>query len=692
MYLNKTRLSYPLNNNYSIIEVAIRSISIKLRFMANIIIIENDQRIIQQIRTFLNSTDESHSIYTFPNSKDLNARFFSQLVESEDESNNITPSGEVLPIVHLVIFNSQNLDEPFKQWIINIRQKIQEKGSFPENNVPRFMALKYEDDGIDNSEYFNIHIDDLVCLPLDRLLFLQKVEILLALPKKITPSFLFNQPASMDIEVSKKTQIRYISDFGLAIYNPVALNPGVITHFFFSLPNQKEVLNLYGKVLCSKKQSDQDKFFMVYFSYFGLGKETLKKIRGYLSKTVGYRTLINSDPNKFKFKNLKEHLSESQARIKTIVIIDVDSNNCDSIKTSLQSEMEHLNIIIENSYYLFTKKYLTKNSNAVIPSATSEELLGGTISWTLFAHNKEIFSLDTPLKDEDICLGHKTSDLFKEPFGWMKLFQTNDSKELLNEMFQVIETKQTTSNEIDLSHQDETLRRVTVKLKFISDFEKKIQVDITIPPAVVSNEKNQIEVIDAMIISNTLIPHDYSTWYNGLIERAKESQLLPGNSKIKIILMGDESPKLSDKLYKDSPVDGILFKPIENRRLQFLLSSVVDSPLTQYNFENIYWSPSNISVYVAKESHLEVLSEFGVTLRFNHKLTPGINLHLHGNLFDHNHSKVVSLRLYHTEESESTKGEFSCSFIYFGIDDAFLKFIRKWIRTNYAQKKASGSN
>lgn len=69
--------------------------------------------------------------------------------------------------------------------------------------------------------------DDLILLPLDRSVLLQKVEYLLAGQESVTPSFLFLAKAQLQIELAKQIHITHISETGCTIQASRPVAPGV---------------------------------------------------------------------------------------------------------------------------------------------------------------------------------------------------------------------------------------------------------------------------------------------------------------------------------------------------------------------------------------------------------------------------------------------------------------------------------
>ena len=106
-----------------------------------------------------------------------------------------------------------------------------------------------------------------------------------------------------------------------------------------------------------------------------------------------------------------------------------------------------------------------------------------------------------------------------------------------------------------------------------------------------------------------------------------------------------------------------------------------------FNFKNLGWSSPSLSVHISKAVELEALSEFGATLRSFQRLAPGTLIFLRQSIYENAPNQCLAARIYACEDHPSEKGQFQVFATYFGINDAFLKFARTWIRENYAQQK-----
>jgi hypothetical protein len=84
------------------------------------------------------------------------------------------------------------------------------------------------------------------------------------------------------------------------------------------------------------------------------------------------------------------------------------------------------------------------------------------------------------------------------------------------------------------------------------------------------------------------------------------------------------------------------------------------------------------------------LSEFGATLRSTSRLAPGSVVYLRKSIYDNAPNACLAGRVYNCIEHPTEAGQFQVFTSYFGINDAFLKFARTWIRENYAHQKSKG--
>jgi hypothetical protein len=132
--------------------------------------------------------------------------------------------------------------------------------------------------------------DDLVLLPLDRSVLLQKVEYLLAGEASVTPSFLYLAKADLPIELAKGVHITHISETGCTISSPRHVAHGVegtlVSKLFGTSQNERVEVRAIESIPCfdsSIAGVRTEPQFEVKLRFFGLRHKQLLELRKWIS-------------------------------------------------------------------------------------------------------------------------------------------------------------------------------------------------------------------------------------------------------------------------------------------------------------------------------------------------------------------------------------------------------------------------
>ncbi|MGZ3723902.1 MAG: hypothetical protein ACXVA9_13255, partial [Bdellovibrionales bacterium] len=348
--------------------------------MANVVAIIQDDRVRRQTEQYLQQLGiEDLRFATFKNHQEFSALYFRDKSPEPEKKEGDPPAGEsevdlrLFSEVHILIFALDSIGEKSGTFIEKVRVNLKRFKHWPANVPLRMIMLKYEDDGISKLDVLNPLLDDLVYLPLDRLVFLQKLEILLALPKTVRPRFLFNQEVKQEIEISKITKLDRLSDVGLAIRNPMPLKRGLSGHFYIMLPGEKTRLELRGKVFRSEPHPEFPGQYLVYFTYFGLPKADLSMIRRSLSKAARYQSLYNDDRTVFRFRPDDLFMGAADNKTFGIATIDPDATQATNLGIQISKDMDRLKVISESSYSLFLHRFFDKAGVSDKPPKATED-------------------------------------------------------------------------------------------------------------------------------------------------------------------------------------------------------------------------------------------------------------------------------------------------------------------------------
>ncbi|HMN68643.1 MAG TPA: hypothetical protein PKC28_08895 [Bdellovibrionales bacterium] len=679
--------------------------------MPNVIAVVQDDRARRQVEQYLQELGmEDLRFATFNDNAEFQALYFRD--KSKDPPPEEKPAEEkpaegadgdgegaelrLFSEINMVIFALDSIGEKSGPWIEKLKINMKRFKYWPEGGRPRLVMLKYEDDGVNKLDILNPLLDDLVYLPLDRLVFLQKLQILLGLPKKVTPRFLFNQEVKHQIEISKISRIDRLSDVGLAIRNPVPLRRGLPGHFYLTMPGEKTRLEVRGKVLKSEPHPEYPGEFLVYFTYFNLAKADLTLIRRILSKSPRYQSLINDDRNAFKHNKDSLFDDVSFSEIFSVVVLDADEISGKSVATALAKEMDRVTAVAESSLQMFQHRYFEAGGmeSLVPPRAPDESMLfHSPLSLNVATADLKCLSVDPAPKDEDKFLGHPAVELFATPEKWLTLFDQKESAPILQESAGLATQGRTINRTLSMKDAGDVRFALNFKMYAGPDGQTTI-VEIT--PASLKDIVDRMSAakkeakLHLCVVEAAFVPEDPATWIEGMRLRAGQVGLVENPEDLKFVVLSETEGKVNPNWLNNKDILGLFVKPVDMRGLLFLLSEYLPNHHTLYNFANLGWSEPNLSVHVSKDVELEALSEFGATLKTKAQLVPGTMVYLRRSIFDNAPNECLAARVYACEEHPNDKSYFQVFTTYFGINDAFLKFARTWIRENYAHQKSSG--
>jgi hypothetical protein len=616
-----------------------------------------------------------------------------KLLGREDQIQKAEIKGPQNIDVFLIRYNDILEKDP-AAWITKIATLTKKLNLWPELTRPKFIIIRYEDDKNAKVDFYHPFVDDMLCLPFDRLIFLQKLEIVMALPEKADPSWLFVQERQDFIEVGKKISIERMSDVGFAVANPVPLAQGTPGHFYFKFPGQKLLLDCHGKVTRSLPHPDRENEHLVFFSFFGLDRNVLKEVRAYLSRDTGYKMYENNNPAEFEFNPDNIFLREDQKRYKTVAVIDTDDKNLENVMTILKKDIGGLHLISDNSYYNFFRNYLSGGpAPEKAPVALREDFYADVVSFLVGVADNNLQMSLTPAIEEQKILGWEALTIFNQPQGWMDIFKSNHARNLMTECFHLVESVKRLTRTFELSTADGSLKSVTVEI-ILEDNGKIARINMSAPDPrlALSKRIEPLEYLDAIVIDIACIPGEIDTFLNSVKEACAKSGIKSFADVPKLIIIAPEKNKTGqlEKAVKSAAI-GYLNKPIEVKRLCYIVHCALENPFTMFNFENTGWKSDVIQGKIARPAELMELAEFGATIKIGQKLKTGSMIYLFKSIYANAPDSNLCCRVYNSVEMEGEDGMFMNYVTYYGITDAFLKFTRAFIRETYAGKKAKES-
>lgn len=602
--------------------------------------------------------------------------------------------------IDVIVVKNDCVSGKVPAWIEQQYRRLKEKGYEPRGSRTRVIVLKYEDEGASKLDFMHNYIDDLIYLPMDRLIFLQKMELILSLPKKVKPSYLFTQDVHIEIEVSKLTKMEKISDLGLSIRNPVRLMPGLLAHFYLTLPNETKPLDIWGKVVNSERHPERAGEFIVTFSYFGLGRVEMQAIKQYMGKAGRFAPFHQPERAAFEFSPDNYSMAEPERRIRQVGILNLDGEIASQIEKTLAKDIDQMQFAKSASVSSFFQRFVSRGTLAFagpVLVASEAELLGAPGVSLHFSSDTWEMSSSLPIAAEGLrYFGVPSQEALAKGKGWAAPFLAvpgNDS--LIKEMIGLALSGRSISHLLTAAGQNGEGRVVRLSIHATTTHgELKAEIQLPGPDDLAAQKSDErLANLDMLIVDLDLVPggdiDTFVTHTRALLDKAK---MPTAGERLKILFTTDDLSRVQHRRFANRDIVGILLKPLEPRHLSFLVANALGTRFSIYRFDNLNWLPALMPVHVARDVHLESLAEFGASIRHSRPIAPGTMLYLRGSIFDNAPNQCLAGRFYHCEEHPTERGQYLCALTYFGINDGFMKYARKWFRDTYAQSKHSDGN
>ncbi len=609
-----------------------------------------------------------------------------------------SPTTTRLRPLHLLLLTLEDLPSNWSHdlnaWM---RQLTKANFSVAEKRT-RIILLKYEDDGVEKMKVIHPLIDDLVFLPIERMVFLQKLELALHLPDKATPSFLFNQEVQVYVDLCKRAEIHEINDLGVALENPFRLTPGTTAHFYIPFEQGDRAFSVYAKVVSNRPHLTTEtaqRDTLTYFQFFGVDRKSLSELRLHIGKLGHFQALIQDDTDSFLAPPTHALLRPEDQKTFYIGLIHSNPDELQHLKSTIEREIARVHVITESSLALFMHKYLhTKQASGrqfdEPKLIENYHLFQPLIHFTVQAETREFHSLHTTHTPEDLYLGFQVKDIFKPGKAWWNPFQSEEQDLILEDIFPRVKggfefTK------ILLCHDSESQTRA-LKLRFYkSSLDGHVDIEMTAAQREdllrIETRKEKMPCLDMLIMESHFMPTEASDKLKDLTERARVNNLLEDKTHIPVILIAEESTRLAESWVDQPEIRNVFYSPIDTRALIFCLSETLRNRSTKYCLENLGWLQHKVKLHVGKKTLLESISEYGGIVRHPRPIQPGSFLFLRGSFFDSAPRQNLTVRFYHSETHPTEPDSYLCSFVYYGIGDQFLKALRKWIIERYAASK-----
>jgi hypothetical protein len=696
--------------------------------MVSVAVLTADQRLGFQIHTWFKDLSETIRWEIHP---DLAA--FAQKIETEDAAEVVAQSkvaddsvvdaedigsGKSSAITdayyRLLVVDLDLLNKPGQQaaeWARELKQLMLSKSRSDRANPVRMLFLAFEGGTFKVDNYRDSAIDDVVIKPLDRSVFLQKVEILTADDPAVSPTFLYRQQTSMPIEIGKDAVIEEISEFSASLRNPAPLSNGVFASMHSSVFGQGDFSRVIGRVHKSEPHPAHEGSYLVHFGLFGLRTDQITALKKY----------VRDRQPPHRHKPPQPNLSDQDPAVpfNRVAVIDMNADVFSEIQSTLKDNF----VGVTATHYLSYARLLaalktfypqtTAASDAsaaapdpsLPPSAPPDDTHGllawdvaGPLNILALSTTEELLRIENAMSVDDKIFGRDRAQWGERGKDFFSRLDKQDANEL-REMFDYAASggrgraymkMQDGENRLFYIEANATLAKSTdgdegaqIRVEL-----KQIDKDVYVKHAAEHTER-QLKptdlLFDAIYIDVNLIRGDMKPWFDGLHESYMKAGIVaPGAPMPKIILLADEKSKNQPEDYRLKMISDYLFKPLDRKSLTYKSKLAVNEFIPRKEPEIPPFVRSTIQAKLAKDAVMEEISEYGLSIAHPTAFRRGAMMRFFSPLLGGGVDGVLG-RCTHCELKEDKN--YLCHFMFFGTPDEILKRIRTWIREDYVNRK-----
>jgi hypothetical protein len=580
--------------------------------------------------------------------------------------------------------------------------------------------------------------NDILHVPLDRLLFLQKIELLVAADQAVTPSFLFQTKIDdprINFELGKQVHITHISETGCTVISPRPIAVGVEGTLSCSLLGEQEGASRQVEVrvqnsvpyfdsnvanATDRALDERPPEYEVSLRFFGLKQTQLKFLRTWLARNIpgGLPEIKRSDAP-----------PEHRMRV-ALITPRVDTQSV--LKSSLD-QLTQIEVTVFSGFKRFTTELLAdlsnkKTANGAVPGTLTapnafllhhidfigpkrpEDLIPllprQLVKIRMRFDDLFVESIEPKLSSDESLLGAKLESWEGDASQLTKGFTQSD-RETAEELLSWVASGSGPDWKNHLAEfagfftaSPSAQGQIKYRMKLLAPREgiKSPLIEVTIEnsetapgssviqPAA-KDHQYEVVLVDASLVQGPSLPEFEARERIISLQQACDSYSLRnafGNPTPIVVFNALET--LSAKIFRGTKVRQMIYDFNDRRYHAELFISLSRPELWSSPGLSVQGLQTDVTAALFRPTTLVAISEAGFSIIDKIPIKPGASLQIISSLWPEIKSPVWS-RVRRT--SEAPEGLFQEDFIFLGVDDEIQKTIRNFTRTDYVQKKKS---
>jgi hypothetical protein len=637
-------------------------------------VLEDDAKLRQEIDDAIRKTDTQSQIRYFNSLEDFQKwimiavsvgqqALFQGGQKLSTDPNQITASGDVTDELLLLISKEEWLGSRYVKLIRKTIETFIRKSICTKEDPTRIVITAFESHEFDFKLVEDPVITNIIFKPFDQLILQQQLHFALKGHHKASEAFVHNVQTEQQVEMTKEVQMEAVGDVGFVTRSPRPIDVGQISKYYGDVFKSTGRTHIMGRCIACEPHPEMTGQFRVWFSYFGLPSTQISDIR----KAMVKRNEIEFSANApFQPQRLQMDW----------IILDPHKDRVAKYKKILHNVAEaQIKVFSSFDEFVFQSDPLTmENSRKEAPWTDSEKI-------TLHIDQKceKVLKILPEAQESKKIFGESFKDFGKASF-LSKLIELSQhtlkhwaiagsaDHELL--VFKNAGQFFTVKVSSFVKHKSPTETYFEIELCVPSSIEKTAWMEQKFPT---------LHMAHAILISEEFMSEERLAYWEEFVRIAKEKG---GSPRFMGLYHVAPDEKFTRKLHwMEEIFEDDNDAPYVERKLKWQCGK---RDVTEGH--TVFINSCNELIRVANPVDVAELSEAALTLNYRRAIDPGefrkFVLSRTGETYQE-YRAVCNYSVEHPSE----KDMFQSHFVFFGITDGHLKYIRIWILENFVQSK-----
>ncbi len=586
--------------------------------------------------------------------------------------------------VDLLICSAELLKENEFQLLQKTLQFFTSKKLCTIEKPTAFVLTAFDNDHFDFTKFENQIVANVIFKPFDKLILREHIRIALLGITADTAGEVYKQKTKSKIEMLKDVHLESISELGFSTIADGEIKPGAQSKYYGKIFQAGTLPFVHAKVVSSVPIADRPKQFKCEFAFTNIQNNQISAIR----------KLVKSDKN--HKADIIKVVKEVPKYIYSILVIS--PRGAPSPRSSLENVFSNITFTEYPDFTSFATdldpgaKSLggdEKNKDKFLPFPAQGKIL-------FDSKMIKIVGFEPGAADTANILGIPVKQAMQtDSFLHQRIY--NDDR---NKWINLCKTQMKPQEAADIYRfkgPDDNL--AFIKVLSLQPLKHEKLGDVLALDIIECTEGEKIAfllklsrlpaTIDALFVDSAFLGEAYATRWQVITTLVNERNKKANSPPTKLFFVSDKIISSDEVLELQAPIDDIFMKPLDGGYFIKKMRMIFDKLLLKDQDMEISSTIDHTLIKVAQPVIAEEVAETGMAIIYHRAIGLGnfrkVCLTLPHEIglpeFLGSCSAVEEIEL------ETKKKAYLCRFVFFGVRDASLKHIRRWIKDYYVSTK-----